>query len=292
MGREEPERYEWYRALRIPESVEQEWAREDFNEQVQRVLALTQCDDIASGHSSLIKLAHKLKQHDAVSQIVNVTHTVADRLTTPLSKLIVAENLNGRTEDQNDGAIYLAYQLGLHEFTQGLLDSALALVSGAESQHRLLERCDAARRNSQRLAIRFSLSSEAPLEKAGQAIVYLVDPEREQKLVDPPLNEVVAKIQSLEWKDGGSSVTLQRLPAGQLSIDRIIVEKNAASDIYSGQGRFEVCWCHAVFGYSFIRVWIDSLDLVCEILGAALDNDEARLRATADWDLPLWLKMD
>lgn len=288
MCREDPERYERYQALKIPQSVEHDWEQENFDDYAQQTLAMTQSNDIAQAHSHLIGLAFNLRQHDVIARVVDITHAIAGKLTTPLSKLVVAENLIGRASDQKDGAICVAHQAGLRELAQELIDAVFSLVSSAKSQQRLLERCDCANRDTQRLANCLGLTCETKQEDDTQAIVYLVNPKQEQKLVDPTIFEVSEKIQSLEWMNG-ASVMLQRLPARQLSIDRIIIEGIVPVNDLATE-RFEVCWCHAKNNSCFIRAKVASLDLVNNILAAAIDNDEAKLREMANWCWPPALK--
>ena len=285
MSREEPERYERYRALRIPESVEQKWLQESLSELAQRTVAMTQSREIAQAHSSLVRFASDAQQPEAVTLIANVTQAVAGKLTTPMGNLRVAENLIGRTSDKHDGAIFLAYHLGLHKLAQEFINVALTLVSNAESQRQHLERCASARRDTHQLATRLSLACKPLPDAAAHAIVYMIGPNREEKLVDPTSDELAARIQSLQWTKN-SSVTLQRLPARQLSIDRIIIEKKFIPDSETATERFDVSWCHAKDECYWIRACVDSLDSATEILAAAINNNEAKLRAAANWNWP------
>lgn len=129
-------------------------------------------------------------------------------------------------------------------------------------------------------------------DERARGILYLIGADSEQRLLDPSVSDVASAIQSLEWRQATAldiprpTVTLQLLPAGQLRIDTIMIEKGGVLDDAPATPQFSVTWRHAKDGFSFIAARVDSPGCITKILTAAMDNDEAGLRRAAAWKWP------
>jgi hypothetical protein len=123
MSRDDPERYDEYRALEISEELEMEWRRAAFDAALNELAdASTLRRNLWSIHSALAALALDLKEAKAVQRLCAATEKLLPRVPRGLPRILVAETIVGRARDGSDSLIGLARDLGEVELARKLAD--------------------------------------------------------------------------------------------------------------------------------------------------------------------------
>jgi hypothetical protein len=139
MWREYPERYEEYKALRIPSSVERAWSREVFFDVYADVVA--DRADIGVACDTLNDIVN-LRDAEEIDALVDLTRRAASAELPPLDRVVIAETIVGRTEGARDGLIYRSFHAGRSKTAAEFARLALKLTQFTDAD---AEAVDAAR---------------------------------------------------------------------------------------------------------------------------------------------------
>jgi len=115
MCREEPRKYEQYKALGISASLEEQWMAESFLDTYDKVLSGQYAASLWCWHSACAALMSMLQSKDGYRKMLELTRFVASNEVDG-NRVVVAETINGRRDTKfRDGLIYGAYDCGMVE---------------------------------------------------------------------------------------------------------------------------------------------------------------------------------
>ena len=145
MSREYPDRHAEYKHLRIPESKEQEWRRENFMRLAEELCNNeTENSELWSLHSHMADLCKELETDETIQAIHLATERIFDRLPT-LGKLLVAETIIGRaTVECKLGLIFLSSKLNQPKIAKRFYEIAIDLIKLCRDSGVETERCQRA----------------------------------------------------------------------------------------------------------------------------------------------------